>query len=595
MFLPRSALAFRNPLSFPTGRSARFDRSSPIMGRGLAPKIVAVAQKNSSALAMYDLLMNKVGGQSTYPYGPQIDGALGFCISDAYPFPNNPFSFTGYDATVYASATMAALYRPTSSASIALLFETGSGIQGAMLIVDSLVVKVQCGTNISSGITLTNGVPYFIAVSYNSSATLFVIKNLNTGAVVTASKSGFTASRSPNGNYTFGDCAGASYGIRGNLATLAYFSGAADLPSMVQLSDDPFSLWYDVTPLPGRFALVKSAPFASGAGEADGSATVSGAGAETAAGAGAAAGSATVSGAGAAPALVAGAGEADGSATVSGGGGTVEFAPAAGEADGHATVSGAGANPILAVGAGEADGSASAAGAGKLAVVGAGEADGSATVAGASAYVFTPDIFPTLPGQGWPVHRRPTYRTIVVKHPSGGDVRTPLWTYPLWEFEVVFEVLSADGTTQFPGLRARSLQILMGFYLYKGGAQGTFLFIDPDFNADTAVPLGTGDGTTRQFLFLRRMGSSIEPVSWVLGVPTVYLNGVAQSGALWSLNLPNGLTFNTPPGAGVAITADVSYGFVCRFLDDTADFEQMMWNLWEVKSIKFRQVRVPVQ
>jgi hypothetical protein len=30
---------------------------------------------------------------------------------------------------------------------------------------------------------------------------------------------------------------------------------------------------------------------------------------------------------------------------------------------------------------------------------------------------------------------------------------------------------------------------------------------------------------------------------------------------------------------------------LCRFLDDQADFEQMMWNLWEAKSIKFRQVR----
>ena len=169
-------------------------------------------------------------------------------------------------------------------------------------------------------------------------------------------------------------------------------------------------------------------------------------------------------------------------------------------------------------------------------------------------------------------------------------MRTPLWEFPLWEFEVAFEALGASAA-DFPNLLANSLQTLMGFFVHKGGAQDTFLFIDPDFKSDTAAPVGTGDGASKQFTFLRRVGSSIEPISWVVGVPKVYLNGVAQSDATWALAQPNVLSFGAAPGAGVAITADVSYGFLCRFLDDTADFEQMMWNLWEAKSIKFRQVR----
>ena len=90
---------------------------------------------------------------------------------------------------------------------------------------------------------------------------------------------------------------------------------------------------------------------------------------------------------------------------------------------------------------------------------------------------------------------------------------------------------------------------------------------------------------------MRRVGSSIEPISWVVGIPTVYLDGVAQADATWSIVQPNVLSFNSAPGVGAAITADVSYGFLCRFVDDTADFEQVMWNLWEAKTIKFRQVR----
>ena len=169
-------------------------------------------------------------------------------------------------------------------------------------------------------------------------------------------------------------------------------------------------------------------------------------------------------------------------------------------------------------------------------------------------------------------------------------MRTPLWAFPLWEFEVAFEALAASAA-DFPNLLANSLQTLMGFFVHKGGSQGTFLFTDPDFKTETAAPLGTGDGSTKLFTFARRVGASIEPVSWVTGIPTVYLDGVAQADATWGIVQPNVLSLNTAPGAGVAVTADFSYGFLCRFVDDTADFEQMMWNLWEAKTIKFRQVR----
>ena len=40
------------------------------------------------------------------------------------------------------------------------------------------------------------------------------------------------------------------------------------------------------------------------------------------------------------------------------------------------------------------------------------------------------------------------------------------------------------------------------------------------------------------------------------------------------------------------ISADFSYGFMCRFLEDTLDFEEFMDNLWQLKSLKFRQVRL---
>jgi hypothetical protein len=116
---------------------------------------------------------------------------------------------------------------------------------------------------------------------------------------------------------------------------------------------------------------------ATGAGEADGAASVSGVGASIAKGTGAADGTASVSGSGLTGRL--GAGEADGTASVAGVGASI--AKGAGEADGSADVSGAGYS-ITATGTGHADGTASVSGASKSVFKGAGEADGQASVSG---------------------------------------------------------------------------------------------------------------------------------------------------------------------------------------------------------------------
>ncbi len=193
-----------------------------------------------------------------------------------------------------------------------------------------------------------------------------------------------------------------------------------------------------------------------------------------------------------------------------------------------------------------------------------------------------------LPGLTWPVHRRPTWRTVIVDHPSGGENRTALWQFPLWEFEIAFDGLSVSAT-QFPNLGAQSYQTLLGFYLTVAGSLGVFLYRDQIFNAQTGGPSGTGDGVTTTFPFVRVVDSAIEPASWVTGSPTVYVNGTAATG--WTLVQPNNIVFASAPTMGAVITADFEYSFLCRFLEDTGDYEQLMINLFEMKSLKFRQVR----
>jgi uncharacterized protein (TIGR02217 family) len=203
--------------------------------------------------------------------------------------------------------------------------------------------------------------------------------------------------------------------------------------------------------------------------------------------------------------------------------------------------------------------------------------------------VSTPPSFPTLVGQGWSVHKRPVFSTRVASHVSGREVRDALYAHTLYEYELVFNALSSS-STQFATLGAGSLQTLMGFFLSMQGQFGTFLYNDPSDGAVTGQSLGSGDGATENFTFVRSLGGFAEPVGWVTGTPTIYVNGTPLASG-FTITAPNTLTFASAPANGAAITADFTYAFQCRFLDDALDFENFMQNLWAVKSVKFRSVK----
>lgn len=200
-----------------------------------------------------------------------------------------------------------------------------------------------------------------------------------------------------------------------------------------------------------------------------------------------------------------------------------------------------------------------------------------------------PPSFPRLPGQGWSVHKKPMFSTLVASHVSGREVRDPLYQNPIWQFEVTFDGLASDSAS-YPGAGAQSLQSLMGLYLQCQGQYGTFLYTDPTDNAVSNQIFATGDGATTTFTFARTLGGFLEPVSWVTNVSQVTLAGVVQS-AGWALSTPNSLVFSVPPANGTLIGASFAYAFLCRFDDDAVDFEQFMQNLWRVDSLKFRSVR----
>ena len=138
--------------------------------------------------------------------------------------------------------------------------------------------------------------------------------------------------------------------------------------------------------------------------------------------------------------------------------------------------------------------------------------------------MITPPCFPVLAGQGWSVHKRPTFSTRVASHVSGREVRRSLYAGTLYEYEVTFDGLALErrSSARWQASARASLQTLLGFYLTCQGQFGTFLYTDPSDNTVKGQAIATGDGATTAFTMVRSIGGFTEPVSWVTAISNVY-------------------------------------------------------------------------
>ena len=209
-------------------------------------------------------------------------------------------------------------------------------------------------------------------------------------------------------------------------------------------------------------------------------------------------------------------------------------------------------------------------------------------------------VFPTLP-VGFPVKWRPTLKTTVqTSLASGREARWPNQQLALHEIELPFEVLRDQTQNDMPYAPLAGYTDFMQlcqFWLMMYGQFGVFYFDAPWDDSRLGQGIGTGDGTTTEFTIYRTFGVSgaelIEPVGGVNVMQHVYLNGVLQSPTSYQTSA-NLLIFNSAPGGGVAITADFSFYYLCKFLDDEQDFEEFLKNIWMVKALKFRSVYWPL-
>ena len=195
-------------------------------------------------------------------------------------------------------------------------------------------------------------------------------------------------------------------------------------------------------------------------------------------------------------------------------------------------------------------------------------------------------VFPELPGVTWKKTRIPVWKSLVQQAVSGRKVAAGLVKYPLYRYSLEHELLRS--TTAAP-----ELQTFLGFFNQVSGRAITWLYLDPDDSSVTGQVLGTGDGETQVFYTVRTLGGFTEPVQYIktLSGTLVYLNGVLQSA--YTLDLTTGMiTFTTAPGVGVVVSADFSWRWECRFLEDETEFERLMLNRWKNGKIEFETEKV---
>jgi len=81
-------------------------------------------------------------------------------------------------------------------------------------------------------------------------------------------------------------------------------------------------------------------------------------------------------------------------------------------------------------------------------------------------------VFPSLNGQGWSVHYRPSFATAAGGHVSGRESRAAKMILPVWEIELSFDILRMDAPYN-------DLQEIVSFYDAMQGEGGLFGFPVP--------------------------------------------------------------------------------------------------------------------
>jgi len=197
-------------------------------------------------------------------------------------------------------------------------------------------------------------------------------------------------------------------------------------------------------------------------------------------------------------------------------------------------------------------------------------------------------IFPSVPGLKWGSVKTPMWSTKVQRAASGRELRASYYSAPLYKISLSYEVLRSGALGE--------LQTMVGFFNARRGSFDSFRYLDPEDNTVFAQFIGVGNGSRTQFQLVRAYGDFVEPVLAPqltgLGAVSIAVNDVVQTlGTHYTLSVGGLVTFSSPPPSGHAITWSGLFYYRVRFLQDSADFERFLHQLWSLKKIELQTTR----
>jgi hypothetical protein len=218
--------------------------------------------------------------------------------------------------------------------------------------------------------------------------------------------------------------------------------------------------------------------------------------------------------------------------------------------------------------------------------------------------------YPTLilpQGITWKYKKSPKFNVIrqdahSARHPAVATLQYGV----IYEFELNWSYLKVKGVTT-----QNDIRYMQEFYEAMRGSYGLFTFDPGSRNLDDMLVFGDTtqlsnggsgktDGVNTTFQLWRStniMGGGIytlcERIQNVTGLYGVTLAGAVQPTNTYVLeNFPAQIQFNHVPPAGQDLSWWGTYSYLCQFADDTQDFDEFLYQLWNLDSLKLESIQL---
>lgn len=210
-------------------------------------------------------------------------------------------------------------------------------------------------------------------------------------------------------------------------------------------------------------------------------------------------------------------------------------------------------------------------------------------------------LFPDLPGLTWNYKLTPVGgSTAIQTATSGREVRAAYWTIPKFKIQLIYNYLHADPGWKMDASGNSEFDQLIGFFLARQGSFDSFLLDlgqltrKPQENFTTGQNIGTGDGTTtKTYQLTVNKGGFNLPIQNPAGQRAKIQVGGVDKVQGTHYNITNGIVQPITTFANTApVVAEFSWYLRCRFDKDEIDFNNFMYQLWEMQQLDLITVTV---